>query len=115
MSERNTVVRGLHDLGLAMWFGGSLAGAVGFNGAAADVSRQRNKALAADRRVQRVHGDTARSAICPTLVAACPRVVNSSRATCITACRVAAACSAHCWGRGSAASPCRIPAPGHCR
>jgi hypothetical protein len=37
MSERNTVVRSLHDLGLAMWFGGSLAGAVGFNGAAADV------------------------------------------------------------------------------
>jgi hypothetical protein len=37
MSERNTVVRSLHDLGLATWFGGSLAGAVGFNGAAADV------------------------------------------------------------------------------
>ena len=37
VSERNTVVRSLHDLGLAAWFGGSLAGAVGFNGAAADV------------------------------------------------------------------------------
>ena len=37
MTERNTVVRSLHDLGLAAWFGGSLAGAVGFNGAAADV------------------------------------------------------------------------------
>jgi hypothetical protein len=37
MSDRNTVVRSLHDLGLAAWFGGSLAGAVGFNGAAADV------------------------------------------------------------------------------
>src|SRR5512133_4312006 len=37
MSERNTVVRSLHDLGLARWFGGSLAGVVGFNGAAADV------------------------------------------------------------------------------
>jgi hypothetical protein len=37
MSERNTVVRSLHDLGLGMWFGGSLAGAVGFNGAAAAV------------------------------------------------------------------------------
>ena len=37
MSQRNTVVRSLHDLGLAAWFGGSLAGAVGFNGAAADV------------------------------------------------------------------------------
>lgn len=37
MSERNTVVRSLHDLGLAAWFGGSLAGAVAINGAAADV------------------------------------------------------------------------------
>jgi hypothetical protein len=37
ISKRNTVVRSLHDLGLAAWFGGSLAGAVGFNGAAADV------------------------------------------------------------------------------
>ena len=31
------LIRSLHDLGLAAWFGGSLAGAVGFNGAAADV------------------------------------------------------------------------------
>jgi hypothetical protein len=37
MSERNTLVRSLHDLGLAVWFGGSLAGAVAVNGAAADV------------------------------------------------------------------------------
>lgn len=37
MSQRNTIVRSLHDLGLAAWFGGSLAGAVGINGAAADV------------------------------------------------------------------------------
>lgn len=37
MSERNTVIRSLHDLGLAAWFGGSLAGAVAINGAAADV------------------------------------------------------------------------------
>ena len=37
MSERNTAVRSLHDLGLAAWFGGSLAGAVAINGAAADV------------------------------------------------------------------------------
>jgi len=37
MSERNTVVRSLNDLGLAAWFGGTLAGAVGINGAAADV------------------------------------------------------------------------------
>ncbi len=37
MSQRNTVVRSLHDLGLGVWFGGSLAGAVAVNGAAADV------------------------------------------------------------------------------
>ncbi|MEU5719776.1 hypothetical protein AB0G71_29215 [Streptomyces sp. NPDC020403] len=35
MSERNTVIRSIHDLGLAAWFGGSLMGAVGLNGAAA--------------------------------------------------------------------------------
>ncbi|OKJ10623.1 hypothetical protein AMK21_30625 [Streptomyces sp. CB00316] len=34
MSERNTVLRSVHDLGLAAWFGGSLMGAVGLNGAA---------------------------------------------------------------------------------
>ncbi len=37
MSERNTLVRSMHDVGLAAWFGGSLAGAVAVNGAAADV------------------------------------------------------------------------------
>ncbi|MFJ2060542.1 hypothetical protein ACIOMM_32055 [Streptomyces sp. NPDC087908] len=36
MSERNTVLRSLHDVGLAAWFGGSLMGAVGLNGAAKD-------------------------------------------------------------------------------
>ncbi|MGT2426079.1 hypothetical protein [Amnibacterium kyonggiense] len=35
MSQRNTVLRTLHDVGLAAWFGGSLMGAVGLNGAAA--------------------------------------------------------------------------------
>lgn len=34
MSERNTALRSIHDLGLAAWFGGSLMGAVGLNGAA---------------------------------------------------------------------------------
>jgi hypothetical protein len=34
MSERNTALRSIHDLGLAVWFGGSLMGAVGLNGAA---------------------------------------------------------------------------------
>ncbi len=37
MSSRNSFLRSLHDLGLAAWFGGSLAGAVGINGAASDV------------------------------------------------------------------------------
>lgn len=37
MNQRNTLVRSLHDLGLATWFGGSLMGAVGLNGAAAQA------------------------------------------------------------------------------
>jgi hypothetical protein len=35
--QDNTLARSLHDLGLAAWFGGSLMGAVGLNGAAAVV------------------------------------------------------------------------------
>ena len=35
MSEKNTLIRSMHDLGLAAWFGGALMGAVGLNGAAA--------------------------------------------------------------------------------
>ena len=38
MSERNTVVRALHDVGLAAWFGGSLMGATGLNGAASEAA-----------------------------------------------------------------------------
>jgi len=34
MSERDTLIRSMHDLGMAAWFGGSLMGAVGVNGAA---------------------------------------------------------------------------------
>jgi uncharacterized membrane protein len=34
MAERDTFIRSLHDLGIAAWFGGSLMGAVGVNGAA---------------------------------------------------------------------------------
>lgn len=37
MSQRNTLVRSLHDLGLAVWAGGSLMGAVGLNGATAQA------------------------------------------------------------------------------
>jgi hypothetical protein len=38
VSNRNTVIRSLHDVGVAAWFGGSLMGAVGLNGASQDVS-----------------------------------------------------------------------------
>lgn len=44
MSSRNTVVRSLHDLGAAAWFGGSLMGAVGVNGAAAAVRNPADRA-----------------------------------------------------------------------
>src|ERR1700761_7433678 len=37
-SNRNTIVRSMHDLGAAAWFGGSLMGAIGVNGASKDVS-----------------------------------------------------------------------------
>lgn len=38
-NSRNVVTRSMHDVGLAAWFGGSLMGAVGLNGAAGDASR----------------------------------------------------------------------------
>lgn len=47
MSQRNTVVRALHDVGLAAWLGGSLAGAVGINGAAAEVPEVKHRLLVA--------------------------------------------------------------------
>jgi hypothetical protein len=37
VSQRNTLVRSMHDLGLAAWFGGSLMGVVGLNGAASEA------------------------------------------------------------------------------
>ena len=43
-----TVSRALHDSGLAAWFGGALAGAVGFNGAAADVDDPTQRARVAN-------------------------------------------------------------------
>jgi len=45
---RNTVVRSLHDIGLSAWFGGSLMGAIGVNGAAADVDDPRQRARVAN-------------------------------------------------------------------
>lgn len=47
MSERNTVLRAMHDLGGAAWFGGSLMGAVGLNGAASDVADPADRARVA--------------------------------------------------------------------
>lgn len=43
-SNRNTLVRSLHDVGLAAWFGGTLMGAVGLNGAANDVTDPADRA-----------------------------------------------------------------------
>ena len=43
MTADNTVSRSLHDLGLAAWFGGSLMGAVGLNGAAAEVEEPKQR------------------------------------------------------------------------
>jgi hypothetical protein len=43
MNNGNTIVRSMHDLGLAAWFGGSLMGAVGVNGAADDVHDPRER------------------------------------------------------------------------
>lgn len=49
MSERNTLLRSLHDVGLSAWFGGSLMGAVGLNAAAGvvDDPRQRSRVASA--------------------------------------------------------------------
>src|SRR6266508_2477049 len=43
MAADNTVSRSLHDAGLAAWFGGSLMGAVGLNGAAAQVDEPKRR------------------------------------------------------------------------
>ena len=48
MAQRNTLAHALHDIGLAAWFGGSLMGAVGVNGAAADVDDPRQRARVAN-------------------------------------------------------------------
>lgn len=47
--DPNTLVRSLHDLGAAAWFGGSLMGAIGVNGAANDIKDPADRArIAAD-------------------------------------------------------------------
>jgi hypothetical protein len=47
-SMTNSVARSMHDLGLAAWFGGSLMGAVGVNGAAAAVEEPKQRLQAAN-------------------------------------------------------------------
>jgi hypothetical protein len=48
-SRDNTIARSLHDLGLAAWFGGSLMGAAGLNGAAAVVDDPSQRLRVANR------------------------------------------------------------------
>ena len=48
MANTDTVTRSLHDLGLAAWFGGSLMGAVGVNGAAREVDDPRQRSRVAN-------------------------------------------------------------------
>ena len=43
-SNRNTLVRSMHDIGAAAWFGGSLMGAVALNGATNDISEHTDRA-----------------------------------------------------------------------
>ncbi|MBY4131354.1 hypothetical protein HQO83_23455 [Rhodococcus fascians] len=47
MSNKNTIIRSLHDLGAAAWFGGALMGAVGVNGASTAVQNPRDRAQVA--------------------------------------------------------------------
>lgn len=44
MSKKNTVVRSMHDLGAAVWLGGTLMGDVGLNGAASNAADKQERA-----------------------------------------------------------------------
>jgi hypothetical protein len=46
-NSRNTVIRSLHDVGAAAWFGGALMGAVALNGASKDISDPAERAKVA--------------------------------------------------------------------
>ena len=48
MAQRNTIARSLSEVGLAAWFGGSLMGAIGVNGAAAEVDPPGQRARVAN-------------------------------------------------------------------
>lgn len=43
MAQTNTFARTLHDIGLSAWFGGSLMGAVGVNGASQEVADPKDR------------------------------------------------------------------------
>ncbi|QNK82090.1 hypothetical protein [Nakamurella sp. PAMC28650] len=47
MTTRNTVIRSLHDVGLAVWCGGALMGAIGLNGTANRVIDSKDRAATA--------------------------------------------------------------------
>ena len=46
-SNRNTIIRSLHDVGGAAWFGGSLMGAISVNGASKDIKDPAERAAIA--------------------------------------------------------------------
>ena len=48
MDGDDTLTRSMHDLGLATWFGGSLMGAVGLNGASAAVEKPKDRVRVAN-------------------------------------------------------------------
>ncbi|HVL51111.1 MAG TPA: hypothetical protein VM754_06395 [Actinomycetota bacterium] len=48
MEKDNTLARAAHDLGLAAWFGGSLMGAIGVNGASKAVTDPQQRARVAN-------------------------------------------------------------------
>ncbi|HEX5542956.1 MAG TPA: hypothetical protein VFX60_15575, partial [Micromonospora sp.] len=43
MSQRHTMLRSMHDLGLGAWFGGSLMGAIGVNGATRQIDNPQQR------------------------------------------------------------------------
>ncbi len=47
MTTRNTVIRSMHDVGLAVWCGGALMGAIGLNGAANQVKDNHDRGATA--------------------------------------------------------------------
>ncbi|WP_045741944.1 hypothetical protein [Actinoplanes rectilineatus] len=49
MNDRHTTIRSMHDLGAAVWMGGSLMGAVGLNGASQDAADATERTQIASR------------------------------------------------------------------